>query len=421
MTNFPLRLLLFLYSILLEIAGILGESLLHFSPLAEAWNIRERRCVCPFRHGPVKSETVWLHAASMGESKLLVRFLSVLRTKHPGTTYLLTATTRTGVAYLRRVSGEDIAGIGFLPLDTFRLMRAMTSAFRVSRVWLLETELWPCMLWTCRRQGIPVGLVNARIEQDSLRRYQRFAWLVGPLFLHPDVILAQNRTYADRFSDLGIPPVRIRITGNLKSLVLVRPLSVEQRARHREVMGLSPPDRCITAGCIHPGEGRLIAEAIALLARWSYPVKCIVVPRHLKDASGLARELGNGVIRLADAATGAGWSICQVERMGVLESLYEIADAAIIGGTFDETGGHNMWDAAQFGIPVIFGPAYYTQQESGDALYAAGVGFPVADAQGIARAILSTLRDNVRTFIDARDAFAKVTNAQTSSIESLVP
>jgi 3-deoxy-D-manno-octulosonic-acid transferase len=107
--------------------------------------------------------------------------------------------------------------------------------------------------------------------------------------------------------------------------------------------------------------------------------------------------------------------------MGIMEAMYEIADAAFVGGTFDDTGGHNMWDAAQFGIPVVFGPNYRTQQESGDMLRNAGVAFSAPDAEGIARAMVSALRDNARRFTDAQAAFAKATNARSHNIEDLIP
>jgi 3-deoxy-D-manno-octulosonic-acid transferase len=421
MTTLPLRLLIFVYSALMETAGVCAAVLLGPSHLSKQWNLRERRRVVPPRPVRGAPHTVWLHAASMGESKLLVRFLRILRSKHPGQAYLLTATTRTGVEYLKLCSGDDIAAVGFLPLDTVRLMRSVLSTYRVSRVWLLETELWPAMLWTCLARGVPVGLVNARIEEDSLSWYRRLAWLIAPLFSHPDVILAQNQAYADRFARLGIPRARIRVTGNLKSYVTVHPLSVQERGVLRTPMGLSPKDWCITAGCVHQGEGVVLARALGILSQMSFPVKCIVVPRHLKDSGEIARELGNGVVRLDDTAAAAGWNVCIVEKMGIMEAMYGIADAAFVGGTFDDTGGHNMWDAAQFGIPVVFGPNYRTQRESGDLLRAAGVAFSACGAEGLASAIVSALRDDVRRFSDAQAAFAKATNARSHNIEDLIP
>jgi 3-deoxy-D-manno-octulosonic-acid transferase len=403
----------------MEAAGLLAIVLLQRSSLSKKWNIRERTGVPP--GAPSALPTVWLHAASLGEAKLLVRFLEVLRSKHPGQKYLLTATTRTGVDYLSRVKGDDIRASGFLPLDSFRLMRSLVRTYKVSRLWLLETEIWPCMLWTCSAKGIPVGLVNARLEEDSLRRYLRFGWLWNPLFCAFDVVLAQNGVYAERFKRIGVSSSRLSVTGNLKRHVAIQPLPLNKRAELRRKLGLAANDRCITAGCIHPGEGVVLAAALAALSEMSCSVKCIVVPRHLRDCETLARELGPGLVRIKAGATVPGWTVCIVEKMGVMEKLYGIADVAIVGGTFDETGGHNMWDAAQFGIPVVFGPNFHTQQESGDALIAAGVAFCANDASELAGAIASVLTDKAGRFAAARETFAKATNESNHNLEDLIP
>jgi 3-deoxy-D-manno-octulosonic-acid transferase len=418
-TNIPLQLALFVYSCIMEAAGLIAVILLHWSSLSRKWNIRERTDIPA--GAPSARPAVWLHAASLGEAKLLVRFLEVLRSKHPGQKYLITATTRSGVDYLRRVKGEDICSSGFLPLDSFRLMRSLVETHNVSRLWLLETELWPCMLWTCFSKGIPVGLVNARLEEDSLRRYRRFGWLWIPLFRTFDRVLAQNRVYADRFERLGVSASRIGVTGNLKRHVAIQPLPLNKRTELKRKIGLAANDRCITAGCIHPGEGVVLAAALASLNEMSCSVKCIVVPRHLRDGDALAKELGPDVVRIKGGTTVPDWTVCIVEKMGILEKLYGIADAAIVGGTFDATGGHNMWDAAQFGIPVIFGPNFRTQQESGEALIAAGVAFCANDARGLAERIASILSDDAGRFAAARQTFAKATNDSNHNLEELIP
>jgi 3-deoxy-D-manno-octulosonic-acid transferase len=421
MTNLPLRFLIHSYSIIMESVRLIALLLLRFTPLWEQWDIAARAAVPSARQRGASKPAVWIHAASLGECKLLVRFLAILRSKHPGGEYLLTATTRTGVEYLRRCEGDDIIAAGFLPFDTMRLMLSLLSTYSISRVWLMETELWPAMLLACRERRVLVGLANARIEEDSLSWYRRFTWLLSPLLCYPDAVLAQNETYAARFARLGVAPSRIRVTGNLKSYVTVRPLSQQDRSRLRSAMGIAPNDICITAGCFHAGEGTVVKTALDRMKRMGLVARCIVVPRHLKDAAPLARDLGNGTLRLSDAAAPQRWDICIVEKMGVLEDMYKIADAAIVGGTFDATGGHNMWDAAQFGIPLFFGPNYRTQQESGDTLLAAGVAFRAAGGDELARLIVQALRENTGKFTEAQAAFSGEINSKSHSIEDLIP
>ncbi|HUI92146.1 MAG TPA: glycosyltransferase N-terminal domain-containing protein [Chitinivibrionales bacterium] len=420
MTHPLLRLIVYTYSMIMESARLMALFLLRPTPLWHKWDIASRAAIPLPRPGRASSSAVWIHAASLGECKLLARFLAMLRNRHPGQKYVLTAATRTGVDYLRQCGGDDIIAAGFLPLDTLHLMKSLLSTFSVSRVWLMETELWPAMLLACRDRRVPVGLANARIEEDSLAWYRRFAWLLSPLLRYPDAVLAQNEAYAARFARLGVAPAAIRVTGNLKSYVAIRPTPREERTRLRGDMGISSQETCITAGCLHAGEGAVVKDALDALKRRGISARCIVVPRHLKDGAALARELGNGTLRLHDMSAPHGWDVCIVEKMGVLEAMYKIADAAIVGGTFDTTGGHNMWDAAQFGIPLFFGSNYRTQQESGDTLLGAGVAFCAGNGRELAGLIAQALRGKEK-FQKAQAAFSAAINGKSHSIEDLIP
>jgi len=39
-----------------------------------------------------------------------------------------------------------------------------------------------------------------------------------------------------------------------------------------------------------------------------------------------------------------------------LAALYALATVAFVGGSLVERGGHNILEAAQFGVPVLVGP-----------------------------------------------------------------
>jgi 3-deoxy-D-manno-octulosonic-acid transferase len=421
MTTVLLRLLISVYSSVLATGMALVFAFVSRAPFARQWDLAARL------HGPVpkrpdnKQETIWVHAASLGESKLLVRFLDILRRRHPGRQYLLTATTKTGVAYLRAHDDDDIAAIGFLPIDTIGRMRRTIKTFRVTRVWVMETELWPCMLWTCMRMSVPLGLVNARLEERALISYRRLGWLLSGLLCSPDIVLAQNAQYADRFVRLGIPGARIHITGNMKAYVTVHPPSSAERAQFRAALSLRNDEFCITAGCLHGGEGAVVRTALDIVHDSGLALKCIAVPRHLRESQSLARELGPGTVVLREPEAAGPWETCLIDKMGILDAMYRIADAAFIGGTFDTTGAHNMWDAAQYGIPVLFGPDIHTQQESARTLLSAGVGFGVGTPRELAAMIIATLRDKQDEFRRSRDAFMDEINRKSNTIEDVIP
>jgi 3-deoxy-D-manno-octulosonic-acid transferase len=388
----------------------------------KGWDLDRRQLLPRSIRGLGRAHTTaWVHAASLGEAKLLVQFLEMLEARNPDDCYVVTATTRSGVEYLERMKRPSIVAAGFMPLDTMPLMRSLVRRFRVSRLWLLETELWPAMLWTCFTAGIPVGIANARIEEKSFVNYRRFGPLVRALLQRLDVVMAQNETYAQRFMALGVRPEILHVVGNMKGYIRIQRPAAAERQQLRRRMRLSPDDKVVTAGCVHKGEGTVLRACLDRLRQRGRVCRCIVVPRYLEEADAIARELGEGVARLSEISAAAAWECCIVEKLGVLEAMYRIADAAVVGGTFVAVGGHNVWEPARFGIPVFFGPSRHEQNASCEKLLVFGVGFHAADDGELASGLERTLWTDPGKYASAEAVFTEYINRQQSVVEPLIP
>jgi 3-deoxy-D-manno-octulosonic-acid transferase len=414
-------LIIHLYSIFFEIGHRIAGLLLKKTSEQRGWDIFQRQRppspVRDFRNRTV----VWIHASSMGEAKLLFKFLEVLELRHPEDLYLVTATTRTGVAFLERNKTPSICGVGYLPFDSMHLMNATINQYGISRVWLLETELWPSMLWTCRRLKIPVGVVNARMEIKSFGRYCKFQKFLEPLFLNFDIILAQSEEYAKRFVSLGVRKEVVHIVGNIKGHIYIKRPSKREWLSLRRAMNLSEDSFVLSAGCVHAGEGKAIRRCIDSLSRKNLHCKVIVVPRYLDEVPAIIDEIGGNVAHFTDITTSRRWDVCVIEKMGILDDIYKVADVAFVGGTFVPVGAHNVWEPARFGIPVFFGPDYHTQIESCEKLLAAGVGFKVQDGDELADEIIKVIRIEPRKFVNAQIQFAEIINKTQSVLEPLIP
>ncbi len=420
MTPVLFRILISLYSFIFSCGATLARALLAPFPFVASWEIK-KRWQGPKPLTAITGDVVWLHAASLGECKVLIRFLDILREKNNADFYLVTATTKTGFSYLSGHRAPDIVSIGYLPMDTIGRMKKTLQTFKVKRLWLVETELWPSMIWACKSMKIPLGIINARVEEQSLAAYKRLGLFLSPLLTYPTIVLAQNEIYAKRFEQLQIPAKNIHVTGNIKSYVTVRQCPAKDRATLRAALQLSESEPCITFGCIHAEEAVHLKATIDMLEESGYHCKSIIVPRYLRESNAIAKEFGVTTPILTDIATEKTWKVCVIHKIGILDALYKISDAAFIGGTFDTTGAHNMWDAAQFGIPVFFGPDIHTQQESAKTLTQAGVAFAASSSADLAQAIRSVLLDNHKKFLNNLDNFMKTTNSKSNTVKDLIP
>jgi 3-deoxy-D-manno-octulosonic-acid transferase len=387
----------------------------------KGWNLSERQALPRIVRGHRSRAVVWVHAASLGEARLLEQFLAMLEARNPDDCHVLTATTRAGVSYLEGLKNDSVIAVGFLPLDTLPLMRSLLSTFGISRVWLLETELWPAMLHACFSAGIPVGIANARMEERSFAGYRRVSGVVRSFLRRLDVVLVQNDTYARRFMLLGVRPESIHIVGNIKGFIRISRSSDAEKSILRTRLKVSPRAIVITAGCIHTGEGAVLRSFLDELTRRGHACTCIVVPRHLDEAEAIARELGPTVRRLPDIESSTSFTLCLIEKLGILDAMYRLADAAIVGGTFEEIGGHNVWEPARYGIPVFFGPHYFSQHAGCEKLLAAGVGFRVLDGTTLAAGVERVLWNTPGTFSAAAALFAEQMNQQQRFLEPLIP
>ena len=421
MKNIPVYIFAVLWSALIEACMLLILPLLSKMKFASQWNISDR-CGLPHLRERISGRTViWIHAASLGESKLLVRFLGIIKKKHPKHVYVLTAATRTGAEYLSGIADRSIVAAGFLPLDTLRLMKKMIVDFSVTRLWIMETEIWPSLMASCMKAGIPVGVVNGRMEVKSFTSYNRFRFICAPIFRFLDIVLAQDEAYAGRFKLMGVKSDTVHVIGNLKSLVEIGPPSVEQRKALRTSMKIEETDFVLSAGCIHEGEGKILRETIEILEEKNIKIKIIAIPRHLNETQALISEIGKSILHLKDTVAAKSWKICIVEKMGVLEDIYKASDAAFIGGTFVPIGGHNVWDAAKFCIPVFFGPDFHTQTESCRQLIDSGAGFTAANANELADLVLKAQQTGNKAFVSTLSMYIQASRQRIDRIWSLIP
>lgn len=409
------------YSILVDCIRIVLFPVIKGYAREKGWDLDKRQKLpSPLRDFRGK-RVVWLHAASLGEMKLLVKFHAMLHQRREDELYLVTGTTRNGVAYLEKNRHASFCATGFLPIDTITLVSRIVSHYAVCRVWLLETEIWPSLLHVCLRRNIPVGIVNGRLEEDSFTWYRRFRWFFAQLLEAVDIVLAQSDVYAERFAALGIPRKVIHVVGNIKGHIRIQRPKKKEWLDIRRRLNITEDDFVVTAGCMHAGEGKVLRTFVPQMEKLGYPCRLVVVPRYTGEAGDLLDEIGGNTLHLTETETLRRWNICIVEKMGILDDMYKAADAAIVGGTFVDIGGHNVWDAACYAIPVFYGPHVETQKESCRLLDNAGVGFSVSDGESMAERMFTVLKKQPMQFLKAQEAFIETTNRTRSIVEPLLP
>ena len=313
-----------------------------------------------FGSGPLPAAgRLWVHAVSLGETRAAAPLLDALRLQHPGLRLLLTHGTATGLE-----AGQPLLHLGdaqsWLPYDTPGAVRRFLQHHRPAAGVLMETEIWPNLLFEARAAGLPMVLANARLSQRSQRKGQHLAALMHPALACFTQVLAQTEADAQRLRTSGAH--NVQVMGNLKFDMAPPP---EQLARGQAwATALQRP--VVMAAATREGE-----EA-PLLAAWVETMRSVpsarplllLVPRHpqrFDEVAALVQQAGLTLARRSSWAADPPFAATHADvwlgdSLGEMPLYYAAAQVALLGGSFAPLGGQNLIEAAACGCPLLMGP-----------------------------------------------------------------
>ncbi len=295
-----------------------------------------------WRVASVQPGSVWVHAASVGEVRVVEALLPDL--PRP---VLVTTDTDTGRETARRLAHDHPeVYASACPVDHDWSLAPLWAEARPRLVAFVEGTFWPALAWRARAAGVPVWRVAAKASRRT-RRVPRA--VLRALWTPTDVVWARDPEQAAYLSSVHED---VRILGNPKRWG--RPPSG----------GLQYPRPTVVGVSTRPGDEARLLDAAGSLAE---PPLVVLAPRHLERVEAVAIEVarrGLPMLRRSEAGTQvpSEVSVVLVDTHGDLPADLVGAAAALIGGTFDPSvGGHAPWEAAKAGVPVLAGPWGHSQ------------------------------------------------------------
>jgi 3-deoxy-D-manno-octulosonic-acid transferase len=350
---------------------------------ADAQGSRERLGIAAPR-SESSALRIWAHASSVGEIEAIHSVMMRLMREVPASTAIITAMTTAGRDVARRRIPKAKAHL-LAPLDNPSAVRAFLRRVRPDLVLIAETELWPNYFYEAKKSGAKVVIINGRISERSLARYQRLGKLFSRAIQCADLIMAQSAHDVERFAAMGVDRDRIVVTGNTK----FDPDAAAEMPLRRELQEFAGERPIFIAGSTAAGEEEIILNAYVQLREEFPSLALIVAPRHLvrvPEIEKLVSDRSLSYVRASAARFDVDADVMILDTMGELRPLYRRATVAFVGGTLNEVrGGQNPAEPASVSVPVMFGPYYENQQETASALIAAGGARVVNNADEIVR------------------------------------
>ena len=333
------------------------------------------------------SAPLWLHAVSVGEVNAAAPLVDRLRQLRPDLRLVITTITPTGSERVRTLWGDAVTHV-YLPYDLPGAVGRFLDHFRPALALIVETELWPNLLFGCRDRGIPTHILNARLSARSLRGYRVLAPLIRRALRTVRLVAAQSRDDAHRFVMLGAQPERVQVSGNLKfDMAPVDAAAfAAEFATHRA--GAGP---VWIAASTHEDEEAAVLDAHRLLRQAQPDALLLWAPRHperFRAVAERAQAAGFAVAtRSSDSWPGRGTEVFVVDTLGELVRFYACAAVAFVGGSLQPVGGHNLLEPAATRTAILSGPHLHNFADIARRLREADAMRVVEDADGLGAAV----------------------------------
>lgn len=296
---------------------------------------------------------VWLHAASVGESLILLELGKRLQTKAPDIHLLFTSQTRTSAELIaKNLPAQSLHQMA--PIDTPGNAKRFIRHWQPALGIMAEGEIWPNLIRRAKANGTRLALVNARMTEKSLNGWKRWRRTAQKVIGKFDRILAADEQTATGLEELV--GASVATPGNLKASL--PPPEVDAKELARLLVGFKDDRDCLFAASTHDGEEELVVEALSTL---NVRPKLVVAPRHPERGDAIENVFQEKGFSISRRSRGDPIStetdILLADTLGEMGLWYRLADTIYLGGGHAKgVGGHNPLEPLKLGKSVITGP-----------------------------------------------------------------
>lgn len=371
----------------------------------EEWNERMGRY--PFNFSS-KGRNIWVHGASLGEIGAASQLVKRLRMQYPHYRIIVSAMTVTGKVRAEEIM-EGVDAFVLMPFDFLPLMRRAVRCINPATLILIETEIWPSLLFLARKRRVHVVLANARISDRTYRRYLKFRAVSSWLFNQIDLYLPKNDDERKKFVCLGVNEDRVKLTGCLKSDNGV------QSPASRSDLCIPEEKLVVIAGSVRKGEEGIVIDAFKKVQREQRRCYLIIAPRHMNrvgEVEAILKRENLAYMKRTLKRTYEGEQVMVLDTVGELRNIYSVADVAFVGGTLLPYGGHNPLEPASFGVPIILGPHVDNIRIDVEELIGSQCAVMVRDGAEFSTTLSALLGDPERRALMGKNALALLEQKQ---------
>lgn len=307
---------------------------------------------------------VWFHCSSLGEFEQGRPVIEELAAS-ANVFILLTFFSPSG--YEIRKNYKFANCVSYLPLDTPRNARQFTALVKPVVAIFVKYDFWYNYIGWLAKTGTKTWLISALFYPQQLFFKRKWFRLQLANFDH---FFVQNKQSKELLNNIGYKNVTLagdtRFDRVLQIAAQAKPIDAAERFKNGVFT--------VIAGSSWAPEETLLAKHINSS---SLDIKYIIVPHEIgeKHIEDILLKIKKKTIRYSQISKDINlgeFKVLIIDNIGMLSSLYQYANLAIIGGGFGK-GIHNVLEPSVFGLPVIIGPNYSKFNEAVELLTLGGI------------------------------------------------
>jgi 3-deoxy-D-manno-octulosonic-acid transferase len=303
---------------------------------------------------------IWFHAASIGEFQSILPIIKELN-KNKNLEFLITTVTLSSSNLAEKeIRKFDNIHHRFFPLDVNFLISKFLLLWKPSVIFLVDSEIWPNLIFKAKKNKIPLALINARITSKTFKKWIKFIGTAKKIFGLFDLCLTSNLETKNYLIKLNAK--KIYFNGNIKLI---------SQGNENKIDNINDKSllkkRFWLAASTHKGEDVFCLKTHLQIKIKYKNIVTIIAPRHIervRDIEIMCKNYNLSVQVLNnDEIIKDDKEIIIINSFGVLQNYFKYAKSVFIGKStikkFKNVGGQNPIEAAKLGCKIYHGPYVY--------------------------------------------------------------
>ncbi len=156
---------------------------------------------------------IWFHGASVGEIQSIIPLIEKFEKNKKINQILITSNTKSSSHIIKKFKFKKTIH-QFFPIDCNLISKKFINYWKPSKVFFIDSEIWPNTLHNLCELNVPIILLNGRITKKTFNRWLIFSKFANSIFGKFSLCLSSSKESKNFLKRLGAK--NVKLIGNLK-------------------------------------------------------------------------------------------------------------------------------------------------------------------------------------------------------------